>query len=549
MLKQIFPLIFIITIILSGCSSNKQESPENSVITYKNIEKHIAELASDKYKGRKPMTEVEPLVVDYISGQMKEIGLEPANNGSYFQDVPLLAVTSKLSDNLEFETPKGKLEFKKISEYVAFSQKVEPEMTLESSDVIFAGFGITAPEFDRNDFEGIDVKGKTIIVFVNDPGYGTDDPYFKGNAMTYYGRWTYKFEEAARQGAKACFIVHETGPAGYPWPIVRNNGETTKLFLDSEDGYRDRCSFEGWITTDSAEKLFTACGSSLEEMKQKALAHDFKPFELPVKASAKITSTFERGASKNVCGLIKGKTRPDEVVVYAAHWDHLGVGTPIDGDSIYNGATDNASAVSWMLEIARAMKNGPQPDRSVLFLSVTCEESGLLGAAQYVEDPIFPMNKTVACLNTDVILFLGKFNDVTVTGFGQSELDGWLETEAKKQGRYIAPDPNPENGMFFRSDQFPFVKAGVPAIFAKGYIDAKKYGKEKTLDLISEYWKNTYHKPQDEYHPERDNLEGLVEDAILLYNVGSNLANSDKWPSWNDDSEFKAIREESLSIQ
>ncbi len=546
MIKHIIAF-FIGAVMFISCSNKKNSTGEETVISSQNIEKHIAELSSDKYKGRKPMTNSEPLVLDYISGQMKEIGLEPANNGSYFQDVPILAVSSKLSPTLKFETPKGELDFKKISEYVAFSQKVEPEMTLESSDVIFAGFGITAPEFNRNDFEGVDIKGKTIIVFVNDPGYGTSDPYFKGNTMTYYGRWTYKFEEAARQGAKACFIVHETGPAGYPWPVVRNNGETTKLFLDSEDGYRDRCSFEGWITTDAAEKLFAACGSSLQEMKQKALARDFEPFELPVKASAKITSTFERGVSKNVCGLLKGKSRPDEVVVYTAHWDHLGVGTPIDNDSIYNGATDNASAVSWMLEIARAMKNGPQPDRSVLFLSVTSEESGLLGSSYYVEDPFFPMNKTVACLNTDVILFLGKFNDVTVTGYGQSGLDKWLEDEAKKQGRYIAPDPNPENGMFFRSDQFPFVKEGVPAIFAKGYIDAQKYGKEKTLELISEYWANTYHKPQDEYISERDNLEGLVDDAILLYNVGLNLANSDKWPSWNDGSEFKAVREESLS--
>ncbi len=548
MLKRL-GLLYLYIVLLAGCSADKKVHDGNEAITYKNIEKHIAELASDKYKGRLPMTDVEPLVLDYISGQMKEIGLEPANKGSYFQDVPLLSVTSKLSDNLRFETPDGNLDLKKLSDYIAFSQKVEPEMTLESSDVIFAGYGITAPEFDRNDFEGVDVKGKTIIVFVNDPGYGTDDPYFKGNTMTYYGRWTYKFEEAARQGAKACFIVHETGPAGYPWPVVRNSGEATKFYLDSEDGYRDRCSFEGWITTDSAEKLFAACGSSLEEMKQKALAHDFKPFELPVKASAKITSTFERGVSKNVCGLIKGQTRPDEVIVYTSHWDHIGVGTPINNDSIYNGATDNASAVSWMLEIARAMKNGPQPDRSVLFLSVTCEEFGLLGSEYYAENPIFPMNKTVACINNDVFLFLGKFNDVTVTGFGQSELDSWLESEAKKCGRYIVADPDPEKGGFFRSDQFPFVKKGVPAIFARGCTDAQDYGKEKTLELVSDYWANTYHKPRDEYHSDRDNLEGMVDDAVLLYNVGLNLANSDKWPAWNDGSEFKAKREESLSMQ
>lgn len=538
--------ISILIALAAGCVQQK-DSQEITVISYNNIEKHIAELASDKYMGRAPMTAAEPLVLDYISGQMKEIGLEGANNGSYFQDVPILGITSKLSPTLDFETPFGKISLNKLTDFVAFSQKEGKEMLLNKSDVIFAGFGISAPEYNRDDFAGIDVKGKTIVVFVNDPGYGTSEDYFKGNTMTYYGRWTYKFEEAARQGAKACFIVHETGPAGYPWEVVRNNGETTKLFLEPKDGYRDRCSFEGWITKESAEKLFQACGYSFDELKQKAIAKNFKPFELPLQASASIKSSFEHGVSKNVCGLLKGKTRPDEVVVYTAHWDHLGVGTPIKGDSIYNGATDNASAVAWMLEIARAFKQGQQPERSVLFLSVTSEESGLLGSGYYAENPFFPMNKTVACINTDINLFIGKYNDVTITGSGQSELDNWLKAEAEKQGRYLAPDPNPENGMYFRSDHFPMAKKGVPAIFAKGYIDAEKYGKEKTLQLISDYWTNTYHKPSDEFHPETDDLSGLVQDAELFYKVGFDLANSSKWPKWNENSEFKAVRETSMN--
>lgn len=540
-------ILFLVVsiILLVGCSPNQINKNDN-IIIYSNIQKHIEELASDKYLGRAPMSDAEPLVTDYISGQMKEIGLEGANNGSYFQEVSVLSVTSKLSATFDFKTPKGILGFQKLTDYVAFSRKIENEMVLENSEVVFAGFGIIAPEYKRNDFEGIDVKGKMIIVFVNDPGYGTDSEYFKGNTMTYYGRWTYKFEEAARQGAKACFIVHETGPAGYPWEVTRNNGETTKLYPESIDGYKNRCSFEGWITKESAEKLFAACGYSLEEMKEKAVGKNFKPFKLPVTASAKIESVFNHGISKNVCGLIKGSVRPDEVVVYTAHWDHLGVGTPVNGDSIYNGATDNASAVSWMLEIARAFKNGKQPERSVLFLSVTGEESGLLGSDYYTENPFFPMNKTVACINTDVILFLGRFNDVTVTGFGQSELDKWIEEEAVKQGRYIVPDPNPENGMFFRSDQFPFVKHGVPSIFAKGYIDPEKFGKEQTMKIIADYWANTYHKPDDEFKKELVDLSGLVEDAELFYRVGLNLANSSDWPKWNDDSEFKSARETSL---
>jgi Zn-dependent M28 family amino/carboxypeptidase len=538
--------VFVIAVlVIFGCK-NRQNPQNEQIITYNNIEKHIAELASDKYLGRAPMSEAEPLVLEYISGQMKEIGLVGANYGNYFQDVAILGITSKLSEKLDFETPKGKLEFQKLTEYIAFSQKVENEMVLENSEVIFAGFGISAPEFKRNDFEGIDVKGKTIIVFVNDPGYGTSGDYFKGNTMTYYGRWTYKFEEAARQGAKACFIVHETGQSGYPWEVVRNNGETTRLVLEPKDGYKDRCSFEGWITKKSAEKLFMACGYSFEEMKQKAVDKNFKPFKLPITASAKIESTFKHGISKNVCGLIKGSKRPDEVVIYTAHWDHLGVGTSINGDSIYNGATDNASAVSWMLEIARAFKSGIPPERSVLFLSVTGEESGLLGSGFYAENPFFPMNKTVAVINTDVILFIGKFKDVTITGFGQSELDNLLTVEAKKQGRYIASDPNPENGMFFRSDHFPLVKKGVPAMFAKGYIDSEKYGKEETLKIIADYWANTYHKPSDEYNKQSADLNGLVEDAELFYKVGLNLANSTDWPKWNEGSEFKSERETSM---
>ncbi|HKI87383.1 MAG TPA: M28 family metallopeptidase [Draconibacterium sp.] len=542
--SKIFILIF--AALAAGCTQ-RRDSQKESAISYDNIEKHIAELASDKFLGRTPMSPAEPLVLDYISGQMKEIGLEGANNGSYFQDVPILGITSKLSPTLDFETPSGKISLNKLTDFVAFSQKVEKEMSLNKSDVIFAGFGISAPEYGRDDFAGIDVKGKTIIVFVNDPGYGTSGDYFKGNTMTYYGRWTYKFEEAARQGAKACFIVHETGPAGYPWEVVRNNGETTRLFLEPKDGYKNRCSFEGWITKDSAEKIFQTCGYSFDEMKQKAINKNFKSFELPLIASVSIKSTFEHGISKNVCGLIKGTTRPDEVVLYTAHWDHLGVGTPLNGDSIYNGATDNASAVAWMLEIARAFTNGKQPERSVLFLSVTSEESGLLGSGYYAENPFFPMNKTVACINTDINLFIGKFKDVTITGFGQSELDNWLKVEAEKQGRYLAADPNPENGMYFRSDHFPLVKKGVPAIFAKGYIEAEKYGKEKTSQFISDYWKNKYHKPTDEYHPETDDLNGLVQDAELFYKVGFDLANSTEWPRWNNDSEFKSVRESSIN--
>mgnify|MGYP001805957204 CR=1 FL=1 len=538
-------LYFGLIITLFASCLHPGNKTEPTAIQYKNIEKHIAELSSDRYQGRMPLTPAEEITVNYIASQMKEIGLEPANNGSFYQEAPLLAVSSKISNTLDFDTPKGSLKFQKLTDYVTFSRKMEAEQSLDKSELVFAGFGITAPEYNRDDFQGMDLTGKTILVFVNDPGYGTNDTYFKGNTQTYYGRWTYKFEEAARRGAKGCLIIHETGPAGYPWKVVRNNGETTKLYLKPENGYQDRCAFEGWISQSAAEQLFAACGMTFEQAKATALKHDFKPFALPVKVSGTMKSTFETQLSRNVCGLIRGSKQPDEVVVYTAHWDHLGIGPVVNGDSIYNGATDNASAVSWMLEIARAFKNGSAPERSVLFLSVTGEESGLLGSGYYAEHPFFPMEKTVAVVNTDVLIFLGKYNDVTITGFGQSELDNWVKTEAEKQGRYVAPDPNPDNGMFFRSDQFPFVKQGVPAIFAKGYIDAEKLGKDKTLQNLDQYWKTVYHTPQDEYKPERDDLAGVVQDAELLYHVGINLTNSQEWPKWNEGSEFKTIREKS----
>ena len=537
-------LIFLSIVYLSSCAVPKNDSGV-AAIQYKNIEKHIAELSSDRYMGRMPMSATEGITVDYIAGEMKTIGLEPANHGSYFQDVPLLAVNSKISNTLDFKTPKGVLKFQKMVDYVTFSRRMEAQQTLDHSELVFAGFGITAPEYGRDDFQGMDLNGKTILVFVNDPGYGTSDSYFKGNTMTYYGRWTYKFEEAARRGAKGCLIIHETGGAGYPWQVVSNNGETTKLYLKPENGYQDRCPFEGWISENGAEQLFSSCGLSLEAARKMALSRDFKPVVLPAEVSGRMESRFEMNSSRNVCGMIRGAKHPDEVVVYTAHWDHLGVGAPVDNDSIYNGATDNASAVAWILEIARAFKTGPVPDRSVLFLSVTGEESGLLGSSWYADHPFFTMGKTVAIINTDVMLFLGKFKDVTLTGSGQSELDKWVRKAAEKQGRYVAPDPNPENGMFFRSDQFPLVKKGVPAIYAKGYTNAEKLGKEETLKVLDQYWKKTYHTPFDQYNPATDDLSGIVEDARLLFQVGTDLANSEAWPAWNGGSEFKTVRESS----
>lgn len=533
---KIQSVIVFAALLLSGCTPSGRQ--ENTGKITGNLEKHILALASDSTRGRMPMSPEEPAIVGYIAREMEKAGLEPAFNGSYFQKVPILQVTSSISPTLDFSTPAGELKLDKISDYVAFTRKVSPFLALEKSELLFTGFGITAPEYDRNDFAGVDVKGKTILVFVNDPGYGSEGSYFKGNEMTYYGRWTYKFEEAARQGARACLIIHENGPAGYGWNVVSNNGETTRIYLEPEDGYRDRCDLEGWISAAAARRLFGACGLDFDTVKANAVASDFRPFPLPVSVSGWIRNEFRTGVSSNVGGWVRGATRPEETVVYTAHWDHLGTGTPVRGDSIFNGATDNASGVAWLIETARRFKTGPQPARSVLFLCPTCEESGLLGSEYYTLHPAIPLEGTVACINSDVILFLGRFKDLTLTGYGHSNLDSLVSVEAARQGRYITPDPDPDNGMFFRSDQFPFVKRGIPAVFAKGYTDAEKYGREKTAAIIRGYWDSVYHTPADEYLKGRDDLSGLAADVLLLYGVGYRLASSDFRPSFLPGSEF-----------
>ena len=540
---KVFFIIFS-GIVLGACSFVNDKSGANK-IDYKNIEKHIMELSSDRYQGRMPLTKAEQITVDYIAGQMKEIGLEGANEGSYFQKVPLIMGKSKISPTLDFETPNGDIKLEKLVDYVTFSRKMEDSLSLEGSELVFTGFGITAPEYNRDDFQNIDLKGKTILVFVNDPGYGTSDNYFKGNTLTYYGRKTYKFEEAARRGAKACLIIHESGPAGYQWNVISNSGESAKLYLKSENGYNDRCDMEGWISRSAAEQLFLSVGMNLDQAKKMALKKNFKPVPLPVKVSGWIKSTFRENESQNVCGIKKGNIKPDEVIVYTAHWDHLGIRTPVKGDSIYNGAIDNASGVAKVLEIARAFKSESTPRRSVLFLLVTAEESGLLGSGYYADHPLFPMQKTVACINIDGADFSGKSENVKIIGIGQSELDEWVKVETEKQGRKIIPDPNPEKGMFFRSDQFSFAKKGVPVIFARGAKNPEKPGEEKSVNTEGSYRKKIYHTPFDEYHPETDDLNSVVEDAKLFYHIGFNLANSSEWPKWYNGVEFKSVRERS----
>jgi Zn-dependent M28 family amino/carboxypeptidase len=475
---------------------------------------------------------------------MAEIGLEPPFDGSYLQEVPLVEMNSSISHEIIIEHKSGNFSLKPSIDFTAWSSYLNSEVTLTNSQLIFVGYGINSSEWQWNDFKNVDVRGKTIVVLVNDPGFhANDSTLFNGRSMTYYGRWRYKYEEAERQGAAGCIIVHEDEAAGYPWEVVNGRPNRSDFFLDDEKLVDPACKVYGWITRDAAVKFFAMCGLDYEEQKLKAAEKDFKAFDLNAHYSITIKNRWNKSISKNVAGFIKGKTKPDEVIVYCAHWDHLGIGKKVNGDSIYNGASDNAAAIAWMLSIAKTFKSVEQDlDRSILFISPTAEESGMLGSEFYVNNPVFPMEKTIACFNNDVVLFLGSFKDVTITGMGHSELDEYLDTIARKFDRYICNDPNPENGMFYRSDHLPFLKAGVPSLFAKGYSHQVELGRERTLQLVDEYWQSTYHKPADHYIPGVHKLAGLVDDSKLFFRLGYTLATGNHYPKWKPKSEFYVKR-------
>ncbi len=508
------------------------------------IESHIKTLSSDAFEGRKPFTEGEVKTVDYLKTQFEKMGLAPGNGQSYFQEVPMVAITGMPSEKMTIAGKAGNLELELKKDFVVYTERVVEEISLNESELVFCGYGIVAPEYGWNDYEGIDMKGKTAVVLVNDPGFGTTEAsFFKGNEMTYYGRWTYKYEEAARQGAEGVLIIHETGPAGYPWAVVNNSWSGAKLNLENKNGNADKCAVQGWITLESAAKLFKASTANIGNFTGIAREKGFKPIAMELSVSVAIRNTLERNQSKNVIAKIEGKKQPNEYIVYTAHWDHLGVGIPYEGDSIYNGALDNATGTASLLAIAEAFTQLPQkPDRTIVFLSVTAEEQGLLGSAYYAENPVYAAEQTVANINMDGMPTYGRMKDFTITGIGHSEMDELAKKIVDKQGRYIYPDPHPEAGYFFRSDHFNFAKVGIPALYAKGSFEHREKGKEFVEEKYNEYRTVAYHKPADEFNAETWDLSGAREDAQLLFEVGLDLGNSNQWPRWYSDSEFKAAR-------
>lgn len=536
----------LIASLIFGIACNPKEETHD-LISAEGLMTHIEKLSADEFMGRMPFTEGETKTVEYIKAQYEELGLKPGNGDSYFQEVPMVELEAKNMSNITISNGSDELSLDFKTDFVALTRRVIDHIEIADSELVFAGFGIVAPEYDWNDYEGLDVTGKTVLVLVNDPGFSTgNDDFFKGEAMTYYGRWTYKYEEAARQGATGMIIVHDTKPASYPWGVVEHGWTGPNLYLQADDNNMSRCKMEGWVSLESANKIFSLAGKNGYDFTHEAVSQDFKSFSLNLNLSIYFDNASKFSKSKNVAGLLPGTSNSDEVIIYSGHWDHLGVGDPIDGDSIFNGAIDNASGIAAILEIARAFAHQENPPkRSVLFLAVTAEEQGLLGSEYYASNPLFDPQKTVANINIDALSAFGPMKDLTIVGYGQSELEDIAKVFAEDQGRYISPDPTPGAGSFFRSDHFNFAKIGIPALYAKGEKEHLTKGIEYATKQNEEFTAKRYHQPSDEINDSWD-LTGMVQDAELLYRVGDKLANDiTLWPKWKEGSEFKAIREQS----
>jgi len=537
---------------LAACTTVPEPTPPDGAM--KNISgpallAHIRTLASDEYEGRFPGSKGEQLTVKYIEDQFRALSLEPGNpDGTYIQKVSLVGITPDPSMALSFSTEGHTSKPATLGfhdDFVAWTKRVAEDVSVDA-DTVFAGYGITAPEYQWDDFKGADLKGKMLVVLVNDPGY-EDASLFGGKAMKYYGRWTYKYEKAAELGAAGCLIVHETGPAGYPWAVVAlKSGE--QFDLSSPDKNAGRAAVEGWITVEQAQNLFKMAGKDFEALKKTALSRDFRPIPLGLRAQIHIHNSLREIQSANVIAKLTGSDPKlhMEYVIYTAHWDHFGIGPAVNGDKIYHGALDNASGTGALIEIAKAYKQlQVPPRRSILFLSVTAEEQSLLGSRYYAEHPLYPLADTAADINIDVMNALGRTRDIVMIGRGSSTLDELVDAAAHEQGRTVKPDLEPEKGYFYRSDHFNFVHEGVPAFDPEGGVDYIGRPEGWGLQQKERYTREDYHKPSDNVRPDWD-LSGAVEDMQLYFLVGYRVANEPKLPAWKPGAEFKAKREAML---
>lgn len=502
-------------------------------------------LASDEFEGRAPGTAGEDKTVEYIKAQFERIGLQPGgDNNSWYQTVPMIETTADPSTVLRLQTSTGARELKFGDEMVIGTRTGQANINVADSELVFVGYGVDAPEQNWNDYAGLDLKGKTVVMLVNDPGFHANDAtLFDGEKMTYYGRWTYKFEEAARKGAIAALIIHDTPGASYGWDVVKNSWSGAQFDLRAEDDPEPRLPAQGWITGDVAKQLFADAGLDLDEQIKAANTRGFKPVSLNAKVGFDLKSTIAEKSSRNVVGILPGTETPEQGILYLAHWDHLGKHEGEGEDTIYNGAIDNATGVAGIIEIAEKFATTePKPKRSLVFLAVTLEESGLLGSKYYVAQPSIDLAQTVGVINLDAMSVAGPSRDFVVTGKGNSELEDILKTYADQQNRTLVEEGNTAGGFYFRSDHFNFAKAGVPALYAKGGNDLVDGGTAGGKAATDDYAKR-YHQPSDEYNPNW-NLEGVVQDLEALYGVGRTLADGDQWPNWYDGNPFKAARDQ-----
>ncbi len=531
--------------VLAAMGASTRSGAASAAISAEELKRHIRTLSSDEFEGRAPTTPGGEKTRAYIAAEYQRLGLEPVG-ASYFHDVPMVESTldparSFLRIDVKGET--RNLAYK--TEAVFGTKRAEPEVAFEGSDMVFVGYGVVAPEHQWNDYEAVDVKGKTVVILVNDPGFLTnDETLFGGKAMTYYGRWTYKYEEAARQGAAAALIVHDTVPAAYGWNVVEGSWSGAQIDLQRTDNGASRAALEGWITKETAASLLSAAGLNLDELTAAANRRGFKAVPMTgLKASAKITQSIKRSSDANVLGVLRGAEAPEEYVIYMGHWDHLGMDPSQAGeDKIFNGAVDNATGIAGILEIARKFAAGPRPRRSVIFAALTAEESGLLGSAYLAENPPVPLKNIAAGINIDGVLPAPPAKDIVVVGYGASELEDILQKHAGAAGKYLRADPEPEKGYFYRSDHISFAKKGVPMLYADAGSDLVEGGEAAGKALGDDYTANRYHQPSDEFSEDWD-LSGMVLSMEILHAVGAEVAASSAWPNWREGNEFRAIRD------
>ena len=552
MKKMFLPLLVPTLLGVSACTPNndsasqdqsaKKEMPvaSNFDSVYNNISdadirEPLKVLSSDEFEGRLPTTEGEKKTIEYLVSEFTKAGLKPGNGDSFLQKVALMEITADPDMTMSI----GDNNFAYKEQMVASSKREQSSVSLEDSELVFVGYGVNAPEYDWNDYEGLDVEGKTVVMLINDPGFeNPESGKFQGTTMTYYGRWSYKYEEASRQGAAGAIIVHETAPASYGWSVVANSWSGPQYGLVSADKGASRVAVEGWLTLDAAKKVFADAGLDFDQEKANAMQGPYNK-AMDIKASVTVNNTFKKSESNNVIATLPGAEFPDEHIIYTAHWDHLGKDESKEGDQIYNGAHDNATGTAAILAMAKAYSElTPAPKRSVSFLVVTAEEQGLLGSKYYASNPVIPIENTVANINMDAMNVLGKTKNVAVVGMGKSEMEDYLEAAAAKQGRTLTQEDRPEAGYYYRSDHFSFAKQGVPALYAEGGNEPADEETAKYRKRMNVIVTGCYHQVCDQYRDDWD-LSGIVQDTQMLFDVGVGVANAEAWPKWNEASEFQ----------